>query len=50
MPKFKCLACGQVLEAPTREELMELIREHAKTHGLTVNPVIEAIVKRMIED
>ncbi len=50
MPRFRCLACGQVLEAPTREELMEVIRKHAKeVHGMTVNPVIEAVVKRLIQ-
>ena len=26
MPEFRCLACGKVLTAPTREELMEMAR------------------------
>lgn len=51
MPQFKCLACGEILTAPTREELMELVRNHAKeAHGLEMNPIIEAMVKRLIRD
>ncbi len=51
MPQFKCLACGEILTAPTREELMELVRNHAReAHGLEMNPIIEAMVKRLIWD
>ncbi len=51
MPQFRCLACGEILTAPTREELMELVRNHAReAHGLEMNPIIEAMVKGLIRD
>ena len=51
MPSFRCLACGEVLEAPTREELLDKIRAHAKeAHGMEMNPIIEKLVNKLIRE
>ncbi len=51
MPYFKCLACGEVLRADTEDKVVELVRAHAKeAHGLTVNFLIEKVVRSLIKE
>ncbi len=39
MPRFRCPYCGEVLEADTKERLLEAVVAHAKEHhGMEVPP------------
>jgi predicted small metal-binding protein len=41
--------CGHIIEAENEEELMKLVAEHAKTHGLEPTPELIGVVRQNIE-